>query len=150
MKTEATFYLAKTQLEKKNYNEAQSAFEHIVNTVSISNINAESAYSLAYILHKKYLFEASNRACFEIKNEYASYEYWVVKTFVLISDNYVMLENSFQAKATLQSIVDNYKGDAALLKEAKDKLNKIKSDELENTKIDLNTNEGDTIEFDNE
>lgn len=149
VKTEATFYLAKAQLEKKNYNEAQSAFEHIVNTVSISNIKAESAYSLAYILHKKYLYESSNTACFKIKNEYASYEYWVVKTFVLIADNYVMLDNIFQAKATLQSIVDNYKGDAALLQEAKDKLNKIKDEELKNTKIDLNTNEGDTIEFDN-
>jgi len=149
VKTEATFYLAKAQLAKQNYNEAQSAFEHIVNTVTISSIKAESAYSLAYILHKKYLFEASNEACFSIKNEYASYEYWVVKTFILIADNYVMLDNVFQAKATLQSIVDNYTGDEALLQEATEKLNQIKIEELENTKIDLNTNEGDTIEFDN-
>lgn len=149
VKTEATFYKAKALLEKNKYQEAESYFQQIVNTINISSIKAESAYSLAYILHKKYLYEASNTACFKIKNDYASYEYWVVKTFILISDNYVMLDNAFQAKATLQSIVDNYTGDAALLQEAKDKLNKLKADEIKNSKIDLNVVPQDTIEFDN-
>ncbi|MFT4970196.1 MAG: TolA-binding protein [Chitinophagales bacterium] len=149
VKTEATFYKAKALLEKNKYQEAEAYFEQIVSTVSISAIKAESAYSLAYILHKKYLYESSNSACFKIKNDYASYEYWVVKTFILIADNYVMLDNIFQAKATLQSIVDNYNGDQALLQEAKDKLAKIKADEIENTKVDLNLNPSDTIQFDN-
>ena len=60
-----------------------------------------------------------------------------------------MLDNVFQAKATLQSIVDNYNGDAALLQEAKDKLAKLKAEELKNSKIDLNLVPKDTIEFDN-
>ena len=150
VKTEATFYKAKALLEKNRYQEAESYFQDIVNTISISSIKAESAYSLAYILHKKYLYEASNTACFNIKNEYASYEYWVVKTFILISDNYVMLDNVFQAKATLQSIVNNYSGDDALLQEATDKLNKLKEDELKNTKVDLNVLPSDTIQFDND
>jgi TolA-binding protein len=149
VKTEATFYKAKALLEKNKYQEAESYFQQIVNTINISAIKAESAYSLAYILNKKYLYESSNVACFKIKNNYASYEYWVVKTFILISDNYVMLDNAFQAKATLQSIVDNYTGDEALLQEAQDKLAKIKADELKNSKIDLNLVPADTIEFDN-
>lgn len=149
VKTEATFYKAKALLEKKQYQEAEGYFQQIVNTVSISAIKAESAYSLAYILHKKYLYEASNSACFKIKNDYASYEYWVVKTFILIADNYVMLDNVFQAKATLQSIVDNYNGDEDLWQEAKDKLDKLKEEELENTKVDMNLNPSDTVQFDN-
>lgn len=149
VKTEATFYKAKALLEKNKYQEAEAYFDQIVSTISISAIKAESAYSLAYILHKKYLYESSNSACFKIKNDYASYEYWVVKTFILIADNYVMLDNIFQAKATLQSIVDNYNGDQALLQEARDKLAKIKADEIENTKVDLNLNPSDTIQFDN-
>lgn len=149
VKTEATFYKAKALLEKNRYQEAETYFQEVINTVNISKIKAESAYSLAYILHKKYLYEASNTACFKIKNEYASYEYWVVKTFILIADNYVMLDNAFQAKATLQSIVNNYTGDAALLQEAKDKLAKLKADELKNTKVDLNIAPKDTVEFDN-
>ena len=148
VKTEATFYKAKALLEKNNYQEAEAYFLQIVNTINISSIKAESAYSLAYILHKKYLYESSNIGCFKIKNDYASYEYWVVKTFILISDNYVMLDNAFQAKATLQSIVDNYSGDAVLLQEAKDKLEKLKAEEIKNSKIDLNLVPKDTVEFD--
>jgi TolA-binding protein len=149
VKTEATFYKAKALLEKKKYQESEVYFQQIVSTINISVIKAESAYSLAFILHKKYLYEASNTACFKIKNDYASYGYWVVKTFILIADNYVMLDNAFQAKATLQSIVDNYTGDATLLQEANDKLAKLKADEIKTSKIDLNLVPADTLEFDN-
>lgn len=149
VQTEATFYKAKALLEKKQYNEAEPYFQQIVNTIPISTIKAEAAYSLALILHKKYLFESSNNACFQIKNDYASYEYWVVKTFILIADNYTMLDNVFQAKATLQSIVDNYDGDQALLQEATEKLQALKEEELKNTKVDLNESPSDTIQFDN-
>jgi len=149
VQTEATFYKAKALLEKKQYVASEAYFQEIVNTLSISNIKAESAYSLAFILHKNYLYESSNTACFRIKNDYASYEYWVVKTFILIADNYVLLDNVFQAKATLQSIVDNYIGDQQLLQEAKNKLAQIKEEELESTKVDLNLAPSDTMQFDN-
>ncbi|MCB0540517.1 MAG: tetratricopeptide repeat protein, partial [Bacteroidetes bacterium] len=149
VKTEATFYKAKAHFELQQYNLAKSGFEQIVNTVSNSAIKAESAYSLAFILNKNAQYEQSNTACFKIKDEYASYEYWVVKTFILIADNYQALDNIFQAKATLQSIVDNYKGDETLLNEAKAKLEKLKQLEIENSKLDLNPQEQDTIQFDN-
>ena len=54
-----------------------------------------------------------------------------------------------QAKATLQSIVDNYIGDQQLLQEAKNKLAQIKEEELESTKVDLNLAPSDTMQFDN-
>ncbi|MEZ4979274.1 MAG: tetratricopeptide repeat protein [Chitinophagales bacterium] len=149
LKTEASFYKAKALMAKGNFVEAESYFKQIVNTISISSIKAESAYNLALILHKKYLYQASLDECFKVKDEYASYEYWLVKTFILIADNYSMLDNVFQAKATLQSIVDNYVGDPELMKEAKDKLDKLKETELKNTKVDLQLNNADTIEFDN-
>ena len=149
VQTEATFYKAKALLEKKQYVASETYFKEIVNTLSISSIKAESAYSLAFILHKNYLYESSNTACFKIKNDYASYEYWVVKTFILIADNYVLLDNVFQAKATLQSIIDNYIGDQELLQEAKNKLAQIKEEELKSSKVDLNLTPSDTMQFDN-
>lgn len=150
VKTEATFYKAKAHFELQQFSLAKQGFEQIVNTVAISAVKAEAAYSLAYILHKNQQYEQSNTACFKIKDEYASYEYWVVKTFVLIADNYTALNNIFQAKATLQSIVDNYKGDKALLDEAKTKLQALKQLEIEKSKLDLNPHQQDTIQFDNE
>jgi hypothetical protein len=44
----------------------------------------------------------------------------------LLADNYVGLKDNFQAKATLQSIIDNYKADDDILPTAKQKLEKKK------------------------
>ena len=47
--------------------------------------------------------------------ELPNYDYWVAKTYILLADNYVALKDNFQAKATLKSIIDNYKGDDDIL-----------------------------------
>jgi hypothetical protein len=49
----------------------------------------------------------------------------VAKTFILLSDNYVGLKDDFQAKATLQSVIDNYKGNDDILPTAKQKLEQL-------------------------
>jgi len=54
-----------------------------------------------------------------------NYDYWVTKTFILLADNYVALKDNFQAKATLQSIIENYKGDDDILPTAKQKLDQL-------------------------
>jgi hypothetical protein len=54
------------------------------------------------------------------------------------------MNNSFQAKATLESIIENYKGDQSLIAEAKTKLDKLNADALEKSKIQL-TNPSDSI-----
>jgi hypothetical protein len=42
-----------------------------------------------------------------------------------LSDTNVGLKDTFQAKATLQSIIDNYKADDDILPTAKEKLDKL-------------------------
>lgn len=95
----------------------------------------ESKYMVAKILHENTRYKQSLDTCSYLKNKYAGYEYWVVKTFILMADNYSAMGNTFQAKATLESIVQNYEGDAAVLQEATDKLNKLKTEELNKSKI---------------
>ena len=53
--------------------------------------------------------EAEN-LIFELIDHYAAYDYWVARSFILLADVYMKLDNTFQAKQTLQSIIDNYKG----------------------------------------
>jgi predicted Zn-dependent protease len=55
----------------------------------------------------------------------SSYDYWIVKSYVLIADIYVEQNELEQAQATLQSIVDNYTGDQDLLNEARSKLDAV-------------------------
>ena len=54
-----------------------------------------------------------------------------------MADNYAAQSNLFQAKSTLESIVANYDGDQALLNEAKEKLEKIRAEELNKSKLML-------------
>ena len=57
--------------------------------------------------------------------ELPNYDYWIAKTYILLADDYVALKDNFQAKATLQSILDNYKGNDDILATAQQKLNRI-------------------------
>ena len=41
-----------------------------------------------------------------------SYDFWIGKSFILLADNYVALKDTFQAKQTYQSIIDNYERNA--------------------------------------
>ncbi|HQS06407.1 MAG TPA: hypothetical protein PLT16_12320, partial [Daejeonella sp.] len=45
---------------------------------------------------------------FDLTNKMPSHDYWVAKTYILIADNYVAMKDIFQAKSTLQSIIENY------------------------------------------
>ena len=60
--------------------------------------------------------------CFDLAKEMPNYDYWVAKTYILLADNYVRLKDNFQAKATLQSIIDNYKGKDDILSTARQKM----------------------------
>jgi len=89
---------------------------------------AEAKYILAYLQYKKRDYKKSLATAFDLTNKMPSHDYWVAKTYILIADNYVAMKDIFQAKSTLQSIIENYdvKEDGILLlaKEKLDLLNK--------------------------
>jgi Flp pilus assembly protein TadD len=62
---------------------------------------------------------------FDLAKEMPNYDYWIAKTYILLADNYRALKDNFQAKATLQSIIDNYKADDEILPTAKQQLQAI-------------------------
>ncbi|MDB5030345.1 tetratricopeptide repeat protein [Mucilaginibacter sp.] len=86
---------------------------------------AEAKYNIANIQYLKRQYKTSQKTCFELQKDFPNYDYWVAKAFILLADNYVKLKDNFQAKATLQSIIDNYKGDDEILSTAQQKLDKI-------------------------
>ena len=56
-------------------------------------------------------------------------DYFIAKAFILLSDIYLSNGNSFQSKATLESIIDNYSGqDLKLI--AQEKREKILESEI--------------------
>lgn len=88
---------------------------------------AEAKYLLAHLLYLKKDYKTSQKTAFELINKMPSYDYWVAKSFILLADNYIALKDNFQAKSTLQSILDNYGNkEDDVLRTAKEKLDKLK------------------------
>ena len=88
---------------------------------------AEAKYNMANILYLRREYKNSLSSAFDLTNKMPSHDYWVAKTYILIADNYIALKDVFQAKSTLQSILENYENkDDDILALAKEKLEKLK------------------------
>jgi TolA-binding protein len=105
--------LSNTELARREYAE----------TVKRSNgeTAAEASYMLAQLDFDSEKYDASEKAIFALSENYASYDYWVARGFLLLADVYVKKGNTFQARQTLQSIIDNYEGQD-LVQVAREKL----------------------------
>ena len=115
--------VGKSYFEKGNYTAAIERLDKSARNDK-SVYGAESAYysAVASIKLKKY-DEAENKV-FDISDNFSKYDYWVAKSFIALADVYVAKENYFQAKETLRSVIDNYKGND-LKQEARAKLAEV-------------------------
>lgn len=112
-----------------NYADALTQFENAVNSAK-DEYSAEAKYRIAEIQYNQQDFKTSLETLFDLNKEYASYDEWIGKSFLLIADNYVKLDEVFQAKATLNSIIENAANQRVVL-EAKNKLKEIEKLEAE-------------------
>ncbi len=117
-------YAGLAYLQKGDTTTAVKEFNYTVtNTKTIAA--AEAKYNIARVEYLKGHYKASQKTCFDLVKDLPNYDYWVTKTFILLADNYLGLKDTFQAKATLQSVIDNYKGDDDILPTAKQKLERL-------------------------
>jgi TolA-binding protein len=87
---------------------------------------AEAKYMIASILFIKGKYLDAQQACFDLSNQVPAYEYWVARGFIILADTYAKLGNDFQAKSTLQSIIEEYSiNDDGVIEEANKKLAEI-------------------------
>lgn len=150
IRNEAELIIAKSYLTSNRISDAQTILEGICKR-SKSAIGAEAKYILATIQYNLKNHKEAEKIIFELAEQYANHDYWVAKAFILLADNYIALNNNFQAKHTLQSIIDNYDG-KELKNIAIQKLNAIIESEKpkENVKqeerieIELNENYGES------
>ena len=119
--------MGKSYFEKGNYSAAIEKLDKSARNDK-SVYGAESAYysALASIKMKKY-DEAENKV-FDIADNFSNHDYWVAKSFIALADVYVAKDNYFQAKETLRSVIDNYKG-SDLKQEARAKLAEVERKE---------------------
>jgi TolA-binding protein len=131
--TEAHYYIAKCAMDNLDYTIAFNEFSAVAKS-NKTIIGAEAMYNLADIYYLQKNYKASSDKCFEVINLLPSYDYWIAKSYILLADDYAAQNNTFQAKATLQSIIDNYPGQD-LVNEAKQKLAGLQAQDELNSRV---------------
>ena len=123
-KNSSDLYAGKAFLLKADTTSAIKSFNKVVATTK-TLAAAEAKYNIALLEYAKGNYKASQKTCFDLINNMPSYDYWVAKAFILLADNYLVLNDNLQAKSTLLSIIDNYDGKDNIVEIAKEKLAKI-------------------------
>lgn len=148
-RTLAFMLKAKSALKLGYDSLAKEMYNNVVFSTN-SEASAEARYNLALIAYNGKEYDKAESYIFDIIEQEPSYKYWMAKAFILSADIFIETGNTHQAKATLQSIVENYKGDQALIDEAKAKLDAIikaeeeaKEKEGEKESVDIKFNEED-------
>lgn len=96
---------AKAQRELNQKAQAELTLQSLVNEHKTIQ-GAEGLYLLAFSLQEKGDVPKSNDAIFDFSGPFADFGYWYGKMFLLLADNYLKTGEDFQAKATLESIVE--------------------------------------------
>ncbi len=117
---EAHYLTAKSYLASAKLEEALIEFKTVA-TNSKSEIGAEATYNVANIQYTKGDYKASQKTIFEFFKKADDYPDWIDKSLLLLADNYIALKDNFQAKTTLQSVIDDSKN-VEMVKTAREKL----------------------------
>lgn len=124
---------ARSLQDKAQYSEAIQNFRNVVN-INKASFAAEARFEIANSYFKLNDMKNADKAAFETINKSGSYDYWITKAYILLGDVYLKEKDYFNAKATLQSVVDNSKI-TELKNEADDKLQTVITEEKSNSKI---------------
>ncbi|RYU97227.1 tetratricopeptide repeat protein [Emticicia agri] len=102
----AQLYIGKAYLAKNDFVKAEEEFNKTI-AMAKDNNGAEAKYFIGEMLYRQKKYKESIKLLQELAAEFSEFLYWYEKGFILISDNYVALNDYFMAKATLKSIIEN-------------------------------------------
>ncbi|HQD12723.1 MAG TPA: hypothetical protein PLW43_07255, partial [Chitinophagales bacterium] len=123
----------------KDYDKSIKELEYVVKNANNEQA-AEAKYTIAKMYYLKGNKKQADKECNDYLDKFPSYEYYLGKTFLLMSDMYTDDNKLLQAKATLQSLLDNYTQEDDVRAEAQQKLDAIIQKELDSSKLKLNDN----------
>jgi len=136
-KATAHYYLGKTLYTKKELDKAFDNFKK-VSALATNNQAAESRYLMADIFFQKQQFIEAENQCNAANKENKYYPYWIAKSLLLLSDIYVHKNDLFNARAAIEAVIENFKDDEGLLKNATEKLKALELKEKDQNRIKSN------------
>lgn len=101
----ALLYQGKIALKQGQNDKAVDAFINTINNAKDEN-GAEAQYLMGEMLFTQKQYKQSLETLYDLNNNFAAYEKWRSKAFLLIAENFIQMNEIFQAKATLNSIIE--------------------------------------------
>ena len=114
---------AKAQREMNQKPQAESTLQNLIRDHKTIQ-GAEGLYLLAFSYQERGDYAKSNDSIYDFSGPFADYDFWYGKMFLLLADNFLKTGETFQAKATLESIVEGSKN-SEIKAEAQSKLKNL-------------------------
>lgn len=124
-KSKANLYIGKIYMGKNDYPKATEAFNTAI-VIAKDDVGAEAQYLIAQMLYnqKKYK-ESSDMIIAKFRTDFADASDKIVgRAYLLLADDFIGLDNIVQARATLNSVIENLP-EKEIVVEAKLKLKTI-------------------------
>jgi len=137
----ASLYLGKTAMSRGDYETAKDEFLNTLNTAQ-DEYGAEAKYLMGEIFYLNKQYKECYETLVSLNKDFSAYTDWVGKSFLLLIDNYMAQGETFQARGTAKSLIDNFPSSDVKAKaaeklkqiDAADKVSKAKQDSIDNNK----------------
>jgi tetratricopeptide (TPR) repeat protein len=134
----ASLYLGKSAFARGDYETAKDEFLNTLNAAQ-DEYGAEAKYTLAQIFYLQKEYKQAYETLISLNKDFEAYDEWVGKSYLLLADNFLAMNDLFQAKATLQSLVEHFPLQH-VKEEAQRKLQEIeKAEQEKQQKIEADT-----------
>ncbi len=128
VKREAKYILAKSYLALSQRDKAFKIFEYLARAPKTDQ-GAEATYLIIKSLYDAGKFKEVQPKVYDFAQNAPNQSYWLAKSFIVLADSFVELDNIPQAKATFESIKNGYKPEEGhndpILDIVNDRLNKL-------------------------
>ena len=124
---EVKYILANAQFALNDLDNAYLTFQYLTHEGK-GAIRAEAYYRLAEINYKRKDYQASKSSVIDLVKKCPENPDWITRGMLLLSDDYLGLDDHFQAKHTLNTVIES-SNLPTLVAEAKQKLEAINSSE---------------------
>lgn len=130
----ANMAIAKSHQSNNQCDQAITSFRTAA-SLSKAAYGAEARYEIAHCLFIQDRYKDAEKAAFEVINKSGSYEFWVIRSYILLGDLYHKQKDYFNAKATYRSVIDNARIEE-LRQEAELKLKQTTEEESRQSKLE--------------
>ncbi len=126
---DADYIITKSSFELGNLTSALTGFQNLAKETQSAQ-GAEAKYLVSEIYFRQKKYQPAEDEIIDFISSGTPHQYWLGKSFILLSEIYMAKNDIFQAKHTLKSLVENYNdSNDGIIKEAAQKLSAIEAKE---------------------